>query len=62
MTEVEKARAAMEADFKTAHMPQAVKDAIWNVAWDLGHAYGLYEVRGMYGDIADVALAYEAAK
>jgi hypothetical protein len=52
-----------EAEHGTAHLPNDVRSAIYNAAWEQGHAYGESEVRNIYPDFAEPALlAFKAGR
>lgn len=39
-----------------SHLPQSVRDAIWDKAWEDGHSSGLYNVEIHYEEVADLVL------
>lgn len=56
-------RQKCEAENGTAHLPECVRDAIWNVAYEHQHSCGIGEVVHMYSDYADPAiLAFHEAR
>ena len=58
--DVEAARLA--ADY-AHHLPESVTAAVFQVAWEYGHARGSREVENYYVDLADLAGdAYRAGK
>ena len=53
----------LEIEFKTAVLPEGLRDTIYQLAYEEGHAFGLPEVRLEYEDRADLALAaYDAGR
>ena len=46
-----------EQDCKTGRLPQAIRDALYQQAYDDGHAHGASEVGSRYEDLAELVLA-----
>jgi len=45
-------RKRLEAEYGTADNPKAQR--LWEIAWDHGHASGLAEVEGWYGELVEL--------
>jgi hypothetical protein len=56
-------KAKCEAEHGTAHLPENVREAIWQVAYEHHHSCGVGEVVSMYSEYADpVLLAFQAGR
>ena len=56
-------RQKCEAENGTAHLPEQVRDAIWQVAYEHHHLCGVGEVVNMYDEYANpVILAFHEAR
>ncbi len=58
---MDKRRIELEEKYKTQHLPDNVREMVFHVAYERGHAYGLAEVDIEYDDLAGLAkTAYSA--
>ena len=58
---MDKHRIELEEKHETQHLPANVRDMVFHVAYERGHAYGLAEVDIEYDGLADLAkMAYSA--
>lgn len=59
MKTIDDFRNDIESDYCPIWVPQDVKDAVWDKAWELGHSWDPNEVAHVYDELMDIVRLFK---